>query len=398
MESTSSPQIGQLPSLVMGLPASVQDAVDRPQYYTNGDLYEASRELSIARRKKRLARGMTAAYRSLLVTQTVVEALDTLGESKWAHRLRQCASSFWTVGCPNGHGGTVVAAMTKRCGLQCCSVCSRLASARLVELLKREVARLPDVAGGYRWRFLTVSLAPRATFAEAWADICRIRPKVMDYLKRHNQGVMPDGLAAIEFGQQGHPHLHVLYRGGFIVRDYLSRKLVGWTGGEVIDLPESEWVPVGKPTKRGQRYRTWRAEGGDWYVDIREAKGIEAVAEVAKYLTDPFGGGADVRKEEDRKRIVTAGRNAAAIAVAGKGKHRIQGYGALRGVVGRALGKKRKDDAVEALAGKEAGLEAKPSRIGLCGCCGAQLVVVQRIDKEALHHFNREWKPPLPPA
>jgi hypothetical protein len=253
---------------------------------------------------------------------------------------------------------------------------------------------------GHRWRFLTLSLKPRPTFKDAWDDICRVRTKCLDFLKRVNGGIHPPAVAAIEFGRNGHPHLHVLYLGPFVVRDALSRRLVEWTGGTVVDLPESQWVPVGKPTKRGQRYRTWQAVppasgvGGDWYVDVREVKdGLRGgVVEVAKYLSDPFGGGGDVSDPVQLQLVVAASRNAAAIAVAGKGRHRVQGYGRLKGIVGRALGRQRKAVPVVPV------VQAKGKGIGFCSCCGSRYVVVQKPDRDAYAFFNRFRPPPIPPS
>jgi len=401
MNTTSCPSIGQHPSGSAGVPASVQDAVDRPRYFTTADLIESTDELGIAARKGRLARGVPAAWRTLLAAKTVVAALRALGEEKWAVRVEQCSTSFWTVGCPKGHTGTVVAAVTKRCGLSCCPTCTRIASRRLSRALLAEMKTLPQERG-HRWRFATLSLQPRSTPKAAWDDIARVREKFMGFLKRINGGKHPPAVASIEFGAKGHPHLHVLYLGPFLVRDTVQRKLVEWTGGTVVDLPESEWVAQGKPTKRGQRYRTWTAQppasgvGGDWYVDVREVKGglRAGVSEVAKYLADPFGGAAGVTNAEQRQLVVTASRNSAALAVAGKNRQRIMGYGPLRGIVGRALGKKKKKKEEEDQQEGATAKECKPS--GCCPHCGSELVVVQRLDKDALRYFNREWRPKQP--
>lgn len=391
MQTTSSPAIGQLPSPSGGVPAAVQDAVDRPRFFSDGDLYEAHEEIAIATRKQRLPRGLPAARRTFVAAKAVVASLQALGEAKWAHRLSQCSSSFWTVGCPGGHGGAVVTALTKRCGLPCCPTCTRLMARRLSRELTAEM-KLAVPQKGQRWRFLTLSLQPRATFKDAWDDICHVRTKALEFLKGINGGVHPPAVAAIEFGRNGHPHLHILYLGPFVVRDALSRLLVRWTGGTVVDLPESQWVPVGKPTKRGQRYRTWKAVppavgvGGDWYVDVREVKGglRRGVAEVAKYLADPFGGAGDVRDPQQKQLVVAASRNSAAIAVAGKGRHRVQGYGSLKGIVGRALGKKRKPS-----PGPVVQPNGTVKGVGFCSCCSSRLVVVQKADRDALAYFNR---------
>lgn len=396
MDITASPTIGQLPSSSAGFAASVQAAVALSErlgsaLYSDADLYEASEELAIAARKKRLPRGVKSGRRSLLASKTVVAALQSLGEGKWAHRVSQCSEGYWTVGCPNGHGGTVVAAMTKRCGLPCCPVCTRISSRKLGRSLRAELPSIPlQSRGGHRylWRFLTLSLRPRATFTEAWDDMTRVRSLLFKWLKGIHGGVHPDAVSAIEFGAGGHPHLHVLYCGKFIVRDALSRLLVEWTGGAVVDLAPEAWVPQGRPTKRGkQRYRTWEACGGDWYVDVREVKNglFGGVSEVAKYLSDPFGGGGDVLVSLDAQKVVAASRNAAAIAVAGKGRHRIQGYGRLKGIVGRALGKKGRGAADEEPAVER----PRSGSVGLCRCCGARLVVVTKLDREAYAHMNR---------
>lgn len=391
MNITSSPASGQLPILSAGEPPSVQAAALLPQMMSlaPGDLLEAQEELSIANRKKRLPRGLKSARRSLLATKTVVESLQNLGHEKWAHRIGQCSESYWTVGCPQGHGGTVVAAMTKRCGLACCPTCTRVGSRRLSRSLAAEMPSIPlQSKDGHRylWRFLTISLRPRSSFQEAWDDIVAVRSRLFKWLKSIHGGVHPDAICAIEFGAGGHPHLHVLYCGRFIVRDDLSRRLVGWTGGTVVDLAPEEWVPQGRPSKRGkQRYRSWVAKGGDWYVDVREVKGVMGgIAEVAKYLSDPFGGGGDVLVSTEAQKVVAASRNAAAIASAGEGRHRIQGYGRLKGIVARSLGKKgRKEPSADDVA------EGRVSRVRFCPHCGEHLVCVRRLDKDAFVWFNR---------
>lgn len=83
-------------------------------------------------------------------------------------------------------------------------------------------------------------------------------------------------------------------------------------------------------------------------------------------------------------KIIGAARLAAAVVVAGKGKHRVQGYGLLRGVVGRALGKKNttSNNAVLVAAGVT-------STLGCCSTCQAQLVAVTKMDQQALVFFNR---------
>ena len=394
MNHTASPSIGQLPSDSAGPPSSVLAAAQFAQSksLSNGDFFEAQEELSIANRKKRLPRGVKAARRSLLATKTVVASLQALDHAKWAHRVGQCSEQHWTVGCPNGHGGTVVSAMTQRCGLACCPTCTRIGSRRLSRALAEEMPKIPlQSKEGHRyiWRFLTISLRPRATFREAWEDIISVRSRLFKWLKGIHGGVHPAAICAIEFGEKGHPHLHVLYCGKFIVRDTLSRLLVQWTGGTVVDLGTDEWVAQGQPTKRGrQRYRTWEAKGGDWYVDVREVKGglHAGIAEVAKYLADPFGGGGDVTVPAEAQKVVAASRNAAAIAFAGKNRHRIEGYGPLRGIVGRVLGKKgRKDPVAEA----HAVADGHVPRVRFCPHCGDELVCVRRLDKDAFVWFNR---------
>jgi len=353
------------------------------------DLLEAYEELSIAKRKKRLPRGLKAARRSSLVSKTVVATLQAFGHNKWAHRVSQCSETFSTTGCPNGHGGTVHATMTKRCGLSCCPVCTRLQARRLSRALVNEMPAIALKSGAgqrYIWRFLTLSLRPRATFKQSWEDAVEVRTKLFQWLKRLHGGVHPDAICAIEFGLNGHPHLHVLYFGKFIVRDELSRRLVEWTGGTVVDLDPQDWVPQGKPTKRGkQRYRSWTAQGGDWYVDVREVKGslYKAIAEISKYVADPFGGGGDVLVAADAAKVVGASRNAAAIAVAGEGRHRIQGYGLLKGIVGRALGKKGRTKAAQGAD------EGRVSCVRFCPHCGEHLVSVPRVDRDAYAWFNR---------
>ena len=373
----------QLPYPYPGLyPDAVVESIVRGPTTLPQETYEASVELAIGQKRGRLARGIPAANRSLIVTKTIAASLDALGERGWAHRIRQCGQDFWTLGCPNGHGGTVVAAMAKRCGLSCCPVCTRLTSRRLASEVFRTMKNIVPEKG-HQWRFLTVSLRPRATFNDAWSDIKAVRTKLMSWLSKLGG---KDAICAIEFGQQGHPHLHVLFCGPWVVRDTLSRMLVGWTGGRVIDLEPDEWAASGRPTKRGkQRYRTWRADGGDWYVDVRNVEGGLAggVREVTKYLADPFGGGT-AGTPQGHAMIVGAARNAAAIAVAGKGSHRVQGYVVLRGVVGRALGKKNVKS-MESTIAETVGVKSPRH----CGCCGAELVIVRKVDAASLAFFNR---------
>lgn len=354
-------------------------------------LHDAAVELGIAAKRERLARGIPAAKRSFIVSKVVADALEAADERKWAHRLRQCGQDYWTVGCPNGHGGTVVASpMTKRCNLPCCVVCARLYARRLSAELFRTVRAMPQ-RNGFRWKFVTLSLKPRATHQASWDAICEVRTKVMKWLKGLG---FTESVAAIEFGSQGHPHLHILVFGGWIDRDTLSRMLVGWTGGKVRELDPDEWVEVGhRRTKRGKKhFRKWVAVppksgvGGDWYADVREVKNglAGAIREVAKYLANPFGDGvvADAKSMAD---LVGAARLAAAVAVAGKGRHRVQGYGSLRGIVGRALGKSGAAKADEAVA-EAAGV----SSVRCCKVCQAELVAVRRVDAGALAFFNRE--------
>lgn len=369
---------------------------------------EAAIELGIGAKRQRLARGAQAAYRSLVVTRTVADTLDALGEKKWAHRVRQCGQHFQTIGCNNGCGGTCVpSVLAKRCGLACCPSCSRSAARRLSSEAWHTLQGYQGKKG-FRWKFLTLALQPRATYGESWRDITKVREKVMGFLKKLGYR---DALSAIEFGGKAHPHLHVLFYGGWIDRDILSRMLVGWTGGRVRELAPDEWVAVGRrKTKRGkQHFRKWVAVppksgiGGDWYVDVREVEGglNRALREVAKYLANPYGDGV-LSDAQGQAKIIGAARVAAAVAVAGKGKHRVQGYGVFRGIVGRALGKTKAAQSQAAVAAA-AGLPS-PRSWRCCQDCGAPLVLVQGIDAKALRWFNRKriaalyaQAPPAPP-
>lgn len=378
------------------VPADAQAFFDKPPHFTHGDLEEALDEIRIGLKKRRLPRGIPAARRTWYAAKKAIETLRALGEDKWAKRLETCSTWFWTVACPNGHGAAVVAAKTKRCGLACCPTCTRLQARRLARAVAFEMAKVQP-REGHRWRLLTVAVRPGPTHQESWEQIADIRTKVLGFLKNINGGSFPAAVAAVEFGEQGHPHLHILYLGPWVVRDALAQRLTVWTGGEVVQLPREEWVPEGRLTKRGkQRFRKWKAVGGSFVVDVRNVKGGLAggVREVLKYQTDIFRGARDVRDPAEKLKVVGAARLAVAVAVAGKGRHRVQGYGSLKGVVSRALGKKRgkTDEAVVvAASGEEA--DAKESRrvpaAGCCSVCKASLVVAQKVSRELLVWGNR---------
>lgn len=388
------------------VPADVRPLLEKEtSAYSKFDLDEAVDELRIGWKKRRLPRGVPAARRTWYAAKKAAEALRGHGEHKWAKRLETCSSWFWTVACPNGHGATVVAAKTKRCGLACCPTCTRLQARRLARAVASEMARVPSL-GGYRWRFLTVSLKPGATHKESWDQITEIRSRVMGFLRGLCGGVNPSSVAAIEFGEKGHPHLHILYLGPWVVRTTLQQKLTLWTGGEVVQLPREEWVPEGRPTKRGkQRYRKWKAVGGSCMVDIREVKGglSGGVREVLKYQTDIFRGAGDVRDPAERVKVLGATRLAVAVAVAGKGKHRVQGYGLLKGVVSRCLGKQRKKQEEDAKADGAAGDAPAKSRVpeACCPHCKALMVVVPKVSRETVNWGNRNiaeaYRPPPAP-
>jgi hypothetical protein len=371
--------------------------------WTSSDLAEGHSEIRRAQRRGQMPRGVRAARKTFVVVTEAVRALRAWNEDKWAIRVNICANGgFITVGCPEGHGGAVTLRRTKLCGLQCCPNCARLGAKRLAAMVLAEAGKIA-VTDNHRPRMLTVSLRPRPSHKQSWDDICKVRTKVMAHLKRIHGGEV-DAVVAIEFGGNGHPHLHILYFGKFIHRETLQRKLVVWTGGKVRELPEEEWVREGRrTTKRGKAVtvRKWEAVppkqgvGGDWYVDVRNLSDKDGgpwggVREVCKYLANPFGGAEDMRDPEQRLKTVTAARMMVAVAVAGKGRQRVQGYGRFRGIVARALRPNRAPDEAETEADDEG------PKLPTCPCCNSKYLVVQGVDTAALAWFNRALPPPPP--
>ncbi len=384
-------------------PSPALDVVARPESVEVGStvawgpdaFIEAKDELARAAYRKKLPRGPTAARRNEFVISQVVRAFVALNLLKEATRAQRCGDTTYTAGCEDGHGGAVVNDVSQRgalrCGMGTCPICARAYASRLRRVFN-EVMRHHITAKGFRWRFITLSLQPRRTYADSVRDIKHVRRELMRWLKRlHGRTADLNAVSAIEFGDKGHPHLHVLVESRWIAQQALSKKLVEWTGGTVQMLPPGASAPGGRnwvavPPAGG-------AIGGDWYADVRELRGGIAAGgrEVMKYLSDPFGGAPNASTPQGRARIQAAARNAVLMHVALAGSHRVQGYGIFKGLVGQAFGKKSQQrlNAITGRNAAQATVSLGPRPSVCCATCNKPLVRTKGIDGAAYWFFNR---------
>lgn len=190
-------------------------------------------------------------------------ALEDVGLHKRAIRARDCNKAWNTFDCVACGERTFRCA--SKCDLRTCVSCQRRHSTKLAAKVRKriETVKRGRPPPGYRLRLITLTV--RTAGVDGMPDALKVLkhalPRIWRQLlssRRKGKGKERAGmLAAIEAGElRGNIHVHCLYWGPFVVQRELSRRWSELTGGSMV-------------------------------VDVREAKGDKAIAEICKYVCSP---------------------------------------------------------------------------------------------------------------
>ena len=142
-------------------------------------------------------------------------------------------------------------------------------------------------------KFITLTVNPHwfegpndraARLARAWRDIVR-------EFRRRNPHQEAEYMAVFEATKHGEPHLHIMWRGGFIAQRWLSSQMQKRMGAKIVDVRQvdnqervaaycAKYISK-RPIRFGNCKRFWRSKN---YLPKKDARAVAAGVSKALYF------------------------------------------------------------------------------------------------------------------